>query len=115
MKMEKLLALVSRFELVKESVKAFVAGQQAIIDGRVAEAVAAAKAGMIAELESAGQTAAAAEAKAAELLTGIETAVSELSADADEVAAAVAGNTPAAAEPTPSEGPAAAGAEAVQG
>jgi hypothetical protein len=111
--MEKLLELVAKFESVKESVKAYVAGSQAIIDGRVAEAVAAAKAGIQAELEAAGVRASTAEARVIEIMSGIDAAVGELKADADEVAAAVAVKTAAEAEPVASEAVAEAAVEAV--
>jgi hypothetical protein len=112
--MDKLLELVAKFESVKESVKAFVAGTQAIIDGRVAEGIAGAKAGMQADLESAGVRASTAEARVAELMAGVDAAVAELKADADEVAAAVAVKTPAEAEPAAPEAVAEAAVEAVK-
>jgi pyruvate-formate lyase-activating enzyme len=93
--MEKLLELVAKFESVKE----FVNGQQSIIDGRVAEAVVAAKAGIQAELEAAYAGKAEAEAKVSELMAGVDAALTELKADADEVAEAVTVKTPAEAEP----------------
>jgi hypothetical protein len=111
--MESLLRLVEKMESVKEGVKAFKAGMDAIVAGRVAAAVAEAKAGMRAELESMGQRAADAEKKANDLLAGVESAVKEMDADTDEVVSVITVNTPAASEPAPSEAPAEAAVEAV--
>jgi hypothetical protein len=111
--MEKLNALVAKMESVKEGVKAYVAGQNAIVELRVREEIAAAKVAFQAELEAMGQRAADADKRVADLMAGVDKAVGELEADADEVAANVAINTPAASEPAPSEAPAEAAVEAV--
>src|SRR3972149_4249552 len=111
--LSELKQLEGQMESLKEKVKAYAAGNQAIIDGRVAEAVSAAKVAIQADLEAAGQRGGEAEKRADELMAGVKSAVSEMKADADEMASAVAVSAPAASEPAPSAAPAEAAGEGV--